>query len=222
MAVETKAAKPADRAIAERDAALLKQIQSGFFDGVPLRAMDLSDDDRSILRQYQFLSDRPVVTVLNIHEQDIATAQDLTERYQSPEVSGHSMAIALSASLEMELRGLSETDGEEYRQGVGAGESALNAVIRLSYAGLGLISFFTVGSDECRAWTIKDGDNAQRAARCIHTDLERGFIRAEVVLCEDLVTTGSEAEAKKQALLHTEGKNYLVRDGDVLHILFSV
>ncbi len=222
IAIETKAAKPADRAMAERDATLLKHIQSGFADGVPLRGMDLSDDDRGMLRQYQFLSDRPIVTVLNIHEQDVATTQTLTERYQLSGASDQSMTVALSASLEMELQGLSETDGEEYRQSVGVGESALNAVIRLSYAGLGLISFFTVGSDECRAWTVKDGDNAQRAARCIHTDLERGFIRAEVVLCEDLVATGSEAEARKQALLHTEGKDYLVQDGDVLHILFSV
>ena len=122
----------------------------------------------------------------------------------------------------MELNELSEEEANEFRASAGVTESGMAGAIRLSYHLLGLISFLTAGPDECRAWTVPDGSTAPEAAGKIHSDLRRGFIRAEVVRFDDLVSSGSEAEARKRGLLRTEGKQYVVHDGDVLNILFNV
>jgi GTP-binding protein YchF len=222
IASDNKAAKPAERDASERDAELLRRIQAQLGDGIPVRAMTLSEDDRKDMRHYRFLTDRPLLTLLNIGEADTAEAEAIAAQFRPAQEAEHTATAALCASLEMELRGLSVDEADEYRRGVGAGEDALTTAIRLSYAILGLRSFFTVGEDECRAWTIHEGDNAQQAAGRIHTDLERGFIRAEVVAWDNLLSAGSEAEAKKRAQLHTEGKDYIVQDGDILHVLFNL
>lgn len=222
IAEETKAMKASERDLAEREAALLRRLQEALEAGTPLRAMPLSEDERKGLRQYRFLTDRPLLTVININEGQAGEAETIAAAHRPANEPAGTATAAVCASLEMELAGLSPDEAAEYRREVGAGEGALATAVRLSYAILGLRSFFTVGPDECRAWTIRAGASAQQAAGRIHSDLERGFIRAEVVDWQDLVESGSEAEAKKRALLHTEGKDYEVRDGDVVHILFNV
>jgi hypothetical protein len=122
----------------------------------------------------------------------------------------------------MELAQLSDAEAQEFRSELGVAESGLDRVIRLSHSLLGLISFFTTASDEVKAWTIRRNTTAQKAAGKIHTDMERGFIRAEVISHDDLMKCGSLAEARKHGLLHLEGKNYIVQDGDVVTILFNV
>ena len=222
IANETKALKPAEREAADRDAALLRGLNEQLAEGIPVRAMPLSDADRKELRHYRFLTDRPLLTILNIDEGDAGRADEIAAQYRPADEPAGTATAAACASLEMELGGLTPEEADEYREEVGATEGALPTAVRLSYQILGLASFFTVGEDECRAWTIRSGENAQEAAGHIHTDLARGFIRAEVVDWQDLLDAGSEAEAKKRALQHTQGKEYVVRDGDVLHVLFNV
>ena len=139
----------------------------------------------------------------------------------SREAAGRDLAV-MGGRFEMELNELSEEEAAEFREEAGVQHSGMDEAVQRSYALLGLISFLTVGPDECRAWTVAEGATAPEAAGKIHTDLQRGFIRAEVIRYEDLVECGSEAEAKKRGLQRTEGKDYVVRDGDVVHVLFNV
>ena len=222
IAHETKAMKAAERELAERDAQLLRRLNDQLADGSPVRAIALSEDERKSLRHYRFLTDRPLLTILNIDESDAGRAQEIAAQFRPADEPTATATAAACAALEMELGGLSPEEADEYRREVGAAEGALATGLRLSYQILGLRSFFTVGEDECRAWTIRTGQNAQQAAGAIHSDLERGFIRAEVVSWDDLLEAGSEAEAKKRALQHTEGKEYVVQDGDILHVLFNL
>ena len=222
IASETKAMKAAERDLAARDADLLRRLSDQLAEGLPVRAVPLSEDERKSLRHYRFLTDRPLLTILNIDEADAARAEEIAAQYRPQNEPAGTATAAACAALEMELGGLSPEEADEYRREVGASEGALAAAVRLSYQILGLASFFTVGEDECRAWTMRAGETARQAAGHIHSDLERGFIRAEVVGWEDLLEAGSEAEAKKRALQHTEGKDYIVQDGDVLHVLFNV
>ena len=215
IADETKSMKAADRVAADREVDLLTRLQAHLGDGGTLRDASLTELERPEIRHYRFLTERPMLTIFNVDEEAAA--------------SGSVEGIALSARLEEELRDFDEAEAAAYREelGVGAGavETALQATVKL----LGLRTFFTVGPDECRAWTVRAGDTAPTAAGKIHTDLERGFIRAEVAKWDDLLecgnavgASGAEAEAKKRALMSQEGKDYEVRDGDVLHILFNV
>ena len=222
IAAESKALKASERDAVERDAALLRRIQDGLTDGSPVRAMTLREEERKALRHYRFLTDRPLLTLLNINEADAGRAGEIADRSRPDQELAGTATTAVCAALEMELGALTPVEADEYRRQVGATEGALATALRLSYAILGLRSFFTVGEDECRAWTVRGGENAQEAAGKIHTDLAHGFIRAEVVAWDDLIEAGSEAEAKKRALQHTEGKLYEVQDGDVLHILFNL
>ena len=222
IAAETKSMKAAEREAAARDTQLLQQLNDHLNDGTPVRAMPLSVAERKSLRHYRFLTDRPLLTILNIDENDAGRADEIAAQYRPASEPAATATAAVSAAVEMELGGLSPEDADEYRREIGAAEGALATAVRLSYQILGLVSFFTVGEDECRAWTVRAGENAQQAAGHIHSDFARGFIRAEVVAWDDLLEAGSEAEAKKRALQHTEGKDYVVRDGDVLHVLFNL
>ena len=225
IAAEMKAMKASERDLVEREDALLHRIQEALSNDIPVRAQSLNDEERRQLRHYRFLTDRPLLTVVNVNESDAARAEAIAAQHRPATEYTSTTIVAVSAALEMELRELSLEDAAEYRReavGRDGGEDVLATAVRLSYQVLGLHSFFTVGKDECRAWTVRVGATAHQSAGRIHSDLERGFIRAEVVHCEDLLAAGSEAEAKKRAQLHTEGKEYIVQDGDVMHVLFNV
>ena len=162
-----------------------------------------------------------MLVLLNVGEGDLAGAGDRVAAVAAGYDHRHAMVDALSARIEMELGELEPDEAAVFMEELGIAESGLDRVIALTYQLLGLISFLTAGPDEVRAWPIPDGSNAVDAAAAIHTDLAKGFIRAETVSYDDLLTLGSMAEARKAGKLRSEGKTYRMRDGDVVEILFS-
>jgi ribosome-binding ATPase len=212
---------PAEREAAEREDAVVRRIQAGLEAGSPIRDLALDPDDEKAIRGFRFLTQKPVLVLLDVGEADLATAPGLVDAVTSGYDHHHAMVEALSAKIEMELGELEPEDATVFMEELGIAESGLGRVIDLSYRLLGLISFLTAGPDEVRAWPIPDGSTAVDAAGAIHTDLARGFIRAETIAYEDLVALGSMAEARKAGRLRSEGKTYRVRDGDVIEILFS-
>ncbi len=211
----------AEREAAEREEALLVRIKTGLEAGSPIRDLELEPDEEKALRGFRFLTQKPVLVLLNVGESDLAAAPALIERIAAGYRHRHALVDALSAKIEMELGELEPDEAAVFMEELGIAESSLDRVIRLSYRLLGLISFLTAGPDEVRAWPVVDGASAVDAAGAIHTDLAKGFIRAETVAYEDLLTLGSMADAKKAGRLRSEGKTYRVRDGDVIEILFS-
>jgi len=212
---------PAERAAKERELAVLMRIRPVLDAGEPVRSVELTPDDEKAIASFGFLTQKPTLIVLNTgDEQDasglVATLQELTR--DTPRTA----VMALPGKLEMELGELSPEDAAEFMQALGVSASELDQVTRLAYGLAELISFFTAGEDECRAWTIRTGTNAQDAAGAIHSDLARGFIRAEVIRWDQLLEAGSEAAAKKRGWVRQEGKTYIVQDGDVIHVLFNV
>ena len=206
-------APPADRERLERMQAVLE-------DGRPLRTLSADELDRDNLKGYQLLTDRPLLVVVNRDEDRAADPLpgDLAARVDELGAAG----LALSASVEAEIAALDPADQAAFLQDLGLTESALARFIRTAYGLLDLISFFTVGEDEVRAWTITRGMNARKAAGKIHSDLERGFIRAEVMPYELFIEHGSEQALKAAGLFQIEGKDYIVADGDIMNIRFNV
>jgi GTP-binding protein YchF len=201
---------------------LLGRIEPHLAEGHPLRDLELDDDDRRRLRGYRFLSEKPVLVVVNIDEAQLPEADALERNGREHYRHAETDVAVLAGKIEAELAELAEEDARVFMDDLGISEPGRGRVIRLTYQLLGLLSFFTAGEDECRAWTIHAGDTAVDAAGEIHSDLARGFIRAEVISYEDLMACGSLAEARKRGLLRSEGKAYQVRDGDVIQILFNV
>ncbi|MDO8485363.1 MAG: redox-regulated ATPase YchF [Candidatus Limnocylindrales bacterium] len=212
---------PAERESAEREEVVVQRIHEGLQAGSPIRDLSLDLDEERQIRGFRFLTQKPVLVLLNVGEKDLATAPALVDRVASPYRHQHVMVEALSARIEMELGELEPDEAAVFMAELGIAESGLDRVIALSYRLLGLISFLTAGPDEVRAWPIPDGSTAVDAAGAIHTDLAKGFIRAETVAYEDLVKLGSMAEARKAGRLRSEGRTYRVHDGDVVEILFS-
>ena len=211
----------AEREAAEREEVVLRRIHEGLEAGSPIRDLDLDADDEKAIRGFRFLTQKPVLVLLNVGEGDLAAAPDLVARIGAGYPHRHALVDALSARIEMELGELEPDEAASFMEELGISGSSLDRVIALSYRLLGLVSFLTAGPDEVRAWPIPDGSTAVDAAGAIHTDLARGFIRAETVAYEDLLKLGSMGEAKKAGRLRSEGKTYRVKDGDVLEILFS-
>jgi len=191
----------------------------------PLRDVEISEDDRRKLRGYALLSEKPLLLVVNMGEGQVRQAAEALQRtgLAAFAAEGPARAVcAVSAPIEAEMAQLSAEDAQAFREDLGLREPGLDRVIRTSYDLLGLISFLTAGEDECRAWTIRRGTRAQAAAGEVHSDIERGFIRAEVVAFEDLMKAGSLAACREAATLRLEGKDYVVRDGDVINFRFNV
>jgi GTP-binding protein YchF len=211
----------AEREAAEREEVVVRRIHTGLEAGTPIRDLGLDADESKAIRGFRFLSEKPVLVLLNVGEGDIAREAELVASVAAGYDHQHAMIDALSAKIEMELGELEADEAAVFMEELGLAESSLGRVIGLSYRLLGLISFLTAGPDEVRAWPIPDGSSAVDAAGAIHSDLAKGFIRAETVGYDDLVTLGSTAEARKAGRLRSEGKTYKVRDGDVLEILFS-
>ena len=217
-----KGAKPQEREAISREQTLLDKIKSALEADTPVREQTLSENESKLLENFQFLTAKPMLLLLNIGEKQIPDATSLEDKFRSTYRSPNCEVAALCGKLEMELTQLDDVEAQEFRSALGVAESGLDRLIRLSYSLLGLISFFTTASGEVKAWTIRRNTTAQKAAGKIHTDMERGFIRAEVISHDDLIKCGSLAEARKRGLLRLEGKNYIVQDGDVVTILFNV
>ncbi len=215
-----KGARAAERESYLKEQSLLQKINAELEKDRPIRLQGLAREDLKMLTNYQFLTAKPMLVVLNIGEQQIPQAPQLEGATSSlfPQFA----VVALCGKLEMELAQLSDVEAREFREAMGLSKPALDRVIDLSYSLLGLISFFTTASSELKAWTIPGGTPAPKAAGKIHSDMERGFIRAEVIGYTDLESCGNLAEARKRGLLRTEGKNYIIQDGDVVTFLFNV
>ena len=165
----------------------------------------------------------PALVAVNVDEADVPRAEEILAPVRAAAQAHRAGAVVpVCAKLEAEISELSAQEAAVFRKDLGLAEPALDRLIRTTYELLGLCSFFTTGSDEVRAWTVRCRTPAQEAAGAIHSDLERGFIRAEVIRWDELLRAGSEAEARKQGILRTEGKAYPVQDGDVFHVLFNV
>jgi ribosome-binding ATPase len=190
----------------------------------PLRDVQFAAEEEKAMRHLQFMSIKPEVIVLNIPEADIGSdkSSQLTADLESLFKGKQVKIISLCGKIEMEIAQLSPEEAAAFLEDLGISEPALNRLIRVSYDLLGLISFLTAGEDEVRAWTIKRGLSAQKAAGKIHSDIERGFIRAELVSYKDFMESGGMTGAREKGLLRLEGKNYEVRDGDIINFRFNV
>ena len=212
---------PAERESNEREEAVLVRLKEALEEGRPIRDVELDPDEEKAIRGFRFLTQKPVLVLLNVGEGDLAAGPAKVAEIAAAYDHRQAIVDALSARIEMELGELQPGDAAVFMEELGIAASGLDRVIALSYRLLGLISFLTAGPDEVRAWPIRDGSTAVDAAGAIHTDLAKGFIRAETVAYEDLLTLGSMADAKKAGRLRSEGKTYRVKDGDVVEILFS-
>jgi GTP-binding protein YchF len=213
---------PAEREGNERELEVLERVLPGLREGRPVRDLALPEEDAKRVRGFRFLTEKPVLVLLNVGEADLPRVSALADEFRQRYRHERTAVDAISARIEMEIGELDEAEAAAFREELGLREPGLDRVIRASYRLLGLISFFTAGPDETRAWTVPDGATAVDAAATIHSDLARGFIRAEVIACEDLLALGSMAEARRAGKLRSEGKTYRVRDGDVIEILFNV
>jgi GTP-binding protein YchF len=222
LATQGRHGTQAERDQAQREQELLQRIEPHLSDGRPIRSFGLTDDEELLLRGYRFLTQKPVLAVLNIDETRLPEASALEaagrDRYAQP----HTDVAAMAGKIEAEIAELPDDDARLFMEDLGIGEPSRGRIIRLTYDLLGLFSFFTAGEDECRAWTLRRGATAVDAAGAIHSDLARGFIRAEVISVDDLLAAGSLAEARKRGILRQEGKTYQVQDNDVLQVLFNV
>jgi GTP-binding protein YchF len=215
-----KGAKAAERESYLKEQLLLQKIKAGLEKDIPVRLQGLAKEELRMLANYQFLTGKPMLAVLNIGEKQISQAAQLEAEISSlyPQFA----VVALCGKLEMELAQLSDAEAREFRDSMGLSKPALDRVIDLSYSLLGLISFFTTVSSELQAWTVPGETPAPKAAGKIHSDMERGFIRAEVISYSDLRNCGNVAEARKRGLLRTEGRDHIIQDGDIVTFLFNV
>lgn len=198
---------------------ILLRCRAMLDDGKPLRGLGLSGEEEKRLRGFQFLSAKSLLIVLNLDEADLPQADRMIEQSGLATFVGdaRTRAVPICAKIELEIAQLDDADARAFMADLGLRESGLDRVIRASYDLLGYISFFTVGEDECRAWSIPHNTPAQAAAGEIHTDIARGFIRAEVVRYEHLLARGSLAACREHGELRLEGKDYIVQDGDVIN-----
>ena len=204
---------------AQRLVSALKRVGQALDAGLPARSAELSKDERVLLRPLFLLTMKPVMYVANIGEQG---SQKLLEQVEAYAAKEGAPVVPISASIEAQIADMPEEDKKLFLEDMGMDEPGLNRVIRAAYQLLGLHTYFTTGPKEVRAWTIPAGATAPQAAGAIHTDFERGFIRAEVASYDDFVACGGEQGAKESGKLRLEGKDYTVRDGDVIHFRFNV
>lgn len=222
IAVSIRGARSDERPRLVAEQELLHRIKDDLEKDIPLREQTLSEEEERLLSGYQFLSAKPLITLVNIGEEDLPRAVEMEKELNKTFARHNHRIVVLCGKLEMELSGLDDTSINDFLSGYGLEKTGMERVIQASYDLLGLISFLTAGADEVRAWPISRGTVAQKAAGKIHSDIERGFIRAEVISYKDLIECGSMNEAKKRGWLRLEGKTYIVQDGDIINFLFNV
>lgn len=203
---------------------LLKKLKTNLEAGLPARNLELSDEEIKITKNYQLLSDKSVIYVANISEDDVASSEDNDYVKSVREFASkqNDEVVVISSEIESQIQSLEKDEREMFMEELGLEKSGLEKLIQSSYKLLGLISYLTTGEMETKAWTITKGTKAPQAAGKIHTDFERGFIKADIVSYEDLVKSGSMAEARDKGLIRSEGKDYVVKDGDVVNFKFNV
>lgn len=220
--ITVRSARPGEREAGEREKALLERVKSHLEAETPLRNAITEPDDIRGLANYGLLSLKPMLIVLNIGEDRVAEQEQTAAAYNERYVAARTAAAALCAKLEAELAELPPEEAAAFRKEMGAPEGGTDALLAAARKLLGLITFYTAGEKDTRAWTLPQGGTALQAAGRIHTDIERGFIRAEVIQWDKLLEFGSHNEARKAGQLRQEGKTYVVREGDVINVLFNV
>lgn len=201
---------------------LLEKVKETLEQGRPARILELSEEEKEIIKDSFLLTMKPILYVTNVSENEIAEDNEYVKQVREYAKNENAKVIKLCVKIEEELSGLEDNDKKEMLEALGMDESGLDKVIKESYDLLGLMSFLTAGKPEVRAWTIKKGTKAPEAAGKIHSDIQRGFIRAEVVSYDDLIKLGSLNEAKEKGLVRSEGKDYIMQDGDVVLFRFNV
>ena len=216
-----KAAKSGDKkAVLQRE--LFERVRALLNEGEPVRAEPLGDEARRELRELHLLTAKPVIYIANVDEAGLASGNAYLSALRARAEAEHAVVVPVCAAIEAEIAQLPEAERAEFLRDLGLKEPGLNRVIRGAYELLGLLTYFTAGPKEVRAWTVRVGSTAPQAAGVIHTDFERGFIRAEVIAFEDYVKYRGEAGAREAGRLRLEGKEYIVREGDVMHFRFNV
>jgi GTP-binding protein YchF len=222
----SRVAKMAQAGLKEtkQELSVLNRVFQVLEEGHPARQAELSDDDRLCLKELNLLTLKPVLYVLNVGEDDIADpmSNSFVQAAVGKAEEEKASWVPISAEIEAEVSELDPEEAAAFLSDLGEKEPGLNRLIRSAYSLLGLINFFTVGPDECRSWTIAEGTRAPRAAGKIHTDIERGFIRAEVISYDQLMQYGSFPAAREKGVLRLEGKDYIMQDGDVVYFRFNV
>jgi len=204
--------------IREKEKELMETCKKQLEAEKPLKDYPFNDEQKKTIRTYQFFTMKPLFIVVNVPESKIKEAsisQEIQKAVNYP-------SIQVSAELEEEISQLGESERGEFTKELGVAESALSKMTRMAYEGLGLISFFTVGEDEVKAWPVPKGASAPEAGSVIHSDIEKGFVRAEMMKYDDLITAGSEAKLKEQGKFYLKGRDYIVEDGDILSFRFNV
>ena len=216
----SKATKSGDKE-AKAKLAVLERIRDHLDSGNPVRSLDLSKEDKQLVRDLFLLTSKPTVYIANVAEDGFDNNPNL-DKVKELAASEGAEVVAVCASIESELVELDDDERDEFLQEIGLEEPGLNRVIRAGYKLLGLLTYFTAGVKEVRAWTVPAGSTAPQSAGVIHTDFEKGFIRAEVVSYDDFVACGGEQKAKEAGKWRLEGKEYITQDGDVMHFRFNV
>ena len=201
----------------------LEKAKKALEENIPLRRVEFTKDEKKLLKSYSFLTIKPIIYLANIKESELAEEDNMyVKQVQEYAAKENAKVVSLCAKVEEELSELDPSDKQEMLEGLGLDGSGLDKLITATYDILGLATYFTVGKDEVRAWTFKKGMNAKQCAGIIHTDFERGFIRAEVISYNDLIECGSELKVKEAGKARLEGKDYLMQDGDICHFRFNV
>ncbi len=216
-----KQAKSGDKAM-QQELALLQKVEAVLNEGRPVRSTELGKEERLLLRDLHLITAKPVLYVANVSEDDLAEGNPLVDKVREHAAAEGGEVVRVCGKIEAEIAELDADGKSEFLAELGLEESGLDRMIHAGYRLLGLQTYFTAGVKEVRAWTVRQGARAPEAAGVIHSDFERGFIRAEVVAYEDYVAARGEAGAREKGLLRSEGKEYVVRDGDVIHFRFNV
>ena len=219
--IEKKAVTTKDKDALEEVNALRK-VKEALEQNIPARRLEYTDDENKILKNFSLLTKKPIIYMANVSEEDINTGNEYVEKVKEYASKENAKVVMLSAKVESELSELNDEDKAVFLEDLGIEESGLDKLIKATYDLLGLATFFTAGKDECRAWTFKKGMKAPECAGIIHTDFERGFIRAEVTSFEDYKEFGGEKGAKEKGKMRLEGKDYLMQDGDIVFFRFNV
>jgi GTP-binding protein YchF len=218
-----KIAKSGDKA-ARAELPVLEKVAAALSEAIPVRALGLEEEELDMLKELTLLTAKKSLYVANISEDEVSdySGNDYVKRVQEYAAKEGSGVVVVSARIESEIAELSDEEAKAFLEDLGVTESGLDKLIKASYSLLGLINFFTAGEMEARAWTIVDGTKAPQAAGKIHSDIEKGFIRAEIVAYDDLIACGSQNAAKEKGLVRLEGKDYVMKDGDVTYFRFNV
>ena len=220
--IEKKAQTTKDKeTIAEYE--VLKKCQDSLTKNIPLRQIEFTEDEKLLIKNFNFITAKPIIYVANVNEEDAVLGKNkYTEEVRNFASKENAGVIVMCAKLESELAELEEQDKEAFLKELGIAHSGLDKLIFATYSLLGLETFFTVGKDECRAWTFKKGTNAKKAAGLIHSDIERGFIKAEIMKYNDLEGLKDEKKVQEAGKLYLEGKDYIMQDGDIVYFRFNV